>query len=191
MSDSLTASLRALSEFVEKHEGQWLDADVARRAEELDARIETGCRFRGIELPPRRSPPPERAIGYFGCTQLPFWRESGRGLLFLDEGSDEAKPPKRMFDPDEVWHETIRRLLDLAKEKARLTQSAPSKGRPGRRGYSLAALAYAQELRRDNPGMKAQEILGMCRKKFGEDNLPPDADAFRSWLNRKRTNRTN
>jgi hypothetical protein len=58
------------------------------------------------------------------------------------------------------------------------------KGQPGRPPYSLKALRYALQLKKK--GMRVQEILGACKKKFPADDLPPEVDAFRSWLNRKR-----
>jgi hypothetical protein len=64
-------------------------------------------------------------------------------------------------------------------------------GRPGRRGYPLEALAYARKLRAENPQMKAAAIRKQCLALFPEDDLPPDPESFRRWLNRKRANRAN
>jgi hypothetical protein len=69
--------------------------------------------------------------------------------------------------------------------------SRPVKGKAGRRGYPLEALEYAQELRKKNPAMKAHAIRQLCLQRFSADDLPPDGDSFRAWMNRKRTNRTN
>jgi hypothetical protein len=89
-------------------------------------------------------------------------------------------------------HSAFAKRLSVAVEILRKLQPASSaRGRPGRRGYPREALAYAQELRKKNPEMKAHVIRQMCLKKFSEDDLPPDAAAFRGWLNRPRTNRTN
>jgi hypothetical protein len=66
-----------------------------------------------------------------------------------------------------------------------------AKGTPGRRGYPVEALEYAKELRERNPRMKAVWLRNQCLKKFHKDDLPPHADSFRAWMNRKRTNRTN
>lgn len=60
------------------------------------------------------------------------------------------------------------------------------KGQPGRRGYPLKALRYALNLRKKNPHLKAHSLRQKCLEKFHEDELPPDADSFRSWLNRPR-----
>jgi len=65
------------------------------------------------------------------------------------------------------------------------------KGKPGRRGYPLKALDYAKKLRVKNPTMKAAAIRMKCLERFSEDDLPPDAESFRRWLNRKRANRAN
>lgn len=65
------------------------------------------------------------------------------------------------------------------------------KGKPGRRGYPVEALDYAKELRRKNPTKKATWLRNQCLAKFSEDDLPPDADSFRRWLNRRRANRAN
>lgn len=62
-------------------------------------------------------------------------------------------------------------------------------GEPGRRGYSLEALRYALELRKSNPQLKAMLIRKQCLQKFSQDDLPPDPDTFRAWLNRPRKNR--
>jgi hypothetical protein len=67
----------------------------------------------------------------------------------------------------------------------------PAKGRAGRRGYPLKALEYAKSLRQKHPRMKAHAIRQKCLKRFSEDDLPPDTDSFRRWLNRKRANRAN
>jgi hypothetical protein len=72
---------------------------------------------------------------------------------------------------------------------AAVVQDAVPRGKPGRRGYPVEALNYARELRRNNPTMKAHVIRQRCLKKFSEDDLPPDPESFRRWLNRKRANR--
>jgi hypothetical protein len=82
--------------------------------------------------------------------------------------------------------------LSVAVELLRgLQPPAPPRGRPGRRGYPVKALAYAKKLREKHPEMKAHTIRRKCLEMFPEDDLPPDGEAFRAWLNRKRTNRTN
>jgi hypothetical protein len=65
------------------------------------------------------------------------------------------------------------------------------KGKPGRPGYPLEALEYARELRGKNPGMKTAQVRRLCLEKFSRDELPPDTDSFRRWLNRKRAKRAN
>ncbi|HMF15140.1 MAG TPA: hypothetical protein VKE94_22650, partial [Gemmataceae bacterium] len=159
-------------------EGQWLDAEASRPIEQLDARIEVHCRALGIPAPEHRSPPAGMAIEYFGFTQLPFWRGSIYG----------PGPAKRLFEPDEVWYGTMRRLADLAKEKARPTRkpARPSKGQAGRRGYSEKALEYARELRRKNPRLTAQVLRAKCLQKFEYHDVPQTPDNFRRWLNRPR-----
>jgi hypothetical protein len=69
--------------------------------------------------------------------------------------------------------------------------TAGIKGTPGRRGYPIAALEYAKGLRRKNPRLKAHSLRQECLKKFAEDDLPPDGESFRRWLNRRRANRAN
>jgi hypothetical protein len=73
-----------------------------------------------------------------------------------------------------------------------MREIAPPRGQPGRRGYSLEALAYAQKLRQENPNMKVAAIRAMCLKKFSEDDMP-DTNNFARWMNRprKRANRAN
>jgi len=65
------------------------------------------------------------------------------------------------------------------------------KGMPGRRGYPREALEYAKTIRTQHPTMKASAIRRECLEKFSEDDLPPDAESFRRWMNRKRANRAN
>jgi hypothetical protein len=77
-------------------------------------------------------------------------------------------------------------LYDLACLAICLPESP--KGRPGRPGYPLEARRYARELRRQNPHMKTQAILNKCLEKFAPDDLPPEVDSFRRWLNRPRKN---
>ncbi len=60
------------------------------------------------------------------------------------------------------------------------------RGTPGRRGYSLEALRYALDLRAKNPDLKAHALRKSCLEHYREDDLPPDADSFRAWLNRPR-----
>jgi hypothetical protein len=61
------------------------------------------------------------------------------------------------------------------------------RGRPGRRPSCRPEVkAYALAERDKNPKLTAKEIKGLCREKFGEgEPLPPTANAFRNWLNRK------
>jgi hypothetical protein len=65
------------------------------------------------------------------------------------------------------------------------------KGKPGRRGYPLEALEYALNLREKNPEMKAAALYNKCLKKFSEDDLPINHEAFRRWLTRPRKKRAN
>lgn len=84
----------------------------------------------------------------------------------------------------------LRAMLRTVSQSQSPTDETP-KGKPGRRGYPLEALEYAKELRRANPNIKAARLRKLCLAKFSEDDLPPDADSFRRWLNRKRANRAN
>jgi hypothetical protein len=67
----------------------------------------------------------------------------------------------------------------------------PVKGMRGRPGYPLKALNYARKLRAANRRMTASEIRDLCLKIFTEDELPPDGEGFRRWLNRRRKKRPN
>jgi hypothetical protein len=67
---------------------------------------------------------------------------------------------------------------------------APVKGKPGRRGYPLEVLQYAHKLRQKHPTMKVHTIRQKCLERYSVDDMPLDTDSFRTWLNRKRTNRT-
>jgi hypothetical protein len=70
--------------------------------------------------------------------------------------------------------------------------AATPKGKRGRRGYPLKALKFAQKLRTKHRMMKAAEIRGEClRAGFDKNELPPDVESFRRWLNRPRANRAN
>ncbi len=108
----------------------------------------------------------------------------------------------------ETWEQRIRSLLDkvqaLPSEPLPAPPSEPppapprplpandaTKGRPGRRGYPLKALDYARKLRVKNPTLKAHLLRRECLKQFSEEDLPPDGESFRRWLNRKRANRAN
>jgi hypothetical protein len=59
-----------------------------------------------------------------------------------------------------------------------------NRGKAGRRGYPKKAKDYAKNLRAKHPDMTAKEIRRECLKKFSDLDLPPDAGAFRRWLNR-------
>jgi hypothetical protein len=74
---------------------------------------------------------------------------------------------------------------------AKRVPAAVAKGTRGRRGYPIEALNYARQLRSENPHMKAHAIRQACLKKYSEDDMPPDDDSFRRWLNRRRANRAN
>ena len=82
-------------------------------------------------------------------------------------------------------------LADTILQADATLHELPAKGRPGRRGYPLEALDYAQKLRAENQMMKAHSLRLECLKHFPETDLPPDAESFRRWLNRKRANRAN
>jgi hypothetical protein len=82
-------------------------------------------------------------------------------------------------------------LANKGRHSRTTSHAVDVKGTPGRRGYPLEALEYAKKLRHDNPTMKVQALRMKCLEKFSEDDLPPDADSFRRWLNRKRANRAN
>jgi hypothetical protein len=121
-----------------------------------------------------------------------------RLVIFAPDDAGEAiiwtAEELQLLPSDGKLRWTVQRLNDwkqaLTAPKAHRNPARP-KGRPGRRGYSLEALAYAEKLRGKNPRMKAQELLQACRKKYHADDLPPDADNFRRWLNRPRANRAN
>lgn len=76
-----------------------------------------------------------------------------------------------------------------AKRRRSPNKVATQKGIAGRRGYPLEALSHAKELRAKHPSMKAHSLRQECLKKFAADDLPPDADSFRRWLNRPRANK--
>jgi hypothetical protein len=84
-----------------------------------------------------------------------------------------------------------------AREAAAKGRTPAQKGVPGRRGYPLEIKDYALRLRRDHPQWNAARLRGECLRKFAgkysDDDLPPDAESFRRWLNRqhKRANRAN
>ena len=86
-------------------------------------------------------------------------------------------------------HAVFAKRLAVVVELLQAIQPAPlPKGKPGRRGYPREALEFASDLRRKYPLLKSHNLWKMCREKFSEDDLPPDANSFRSWLNRKRSN---
>jgi hypothetical protein len=90
--------------------------------------------------------------------------------------------------------DNLRELLVLARDLERGQGARPRRGLPrrrGRRGYPLKALKYARRLRKLNPSMKAHVLRQKCLEKFHEDDLPPDGESFRRWLNRHRANRAN
>jgi hypothetical protein len=105
------------------------------------------------------------------------------------------KVPSTLFKALELASNLLVQTIQSESGPQESTRNAiPAKsvrGQPGRRGYPLEALKYAQELRQKNPSLKAHALRGECLKKFPEDDLPPDGESFRAWLNRKRTNRTN
>jgi len=80
---------------------------------------------------------------------------------------------------------------DLTAPEASGERREAVKGTPGRRGYPLEALNHARQLRAKHPTMKAAALRTECLKHFPEDDLPPDGESFRRWLNRKRANRAN
>jgi hypothetical protein len=102
-------------------------------------------------------------------------------------------PPRTRITPlgRLVWEEQSKVRAGEQPVKSEAGSARPPKGKPGRRGYPLKALNYARNLRKRRPMMKAAAIRAQCLKRFSADELPPNAETFRSWLNRKRTNRTN
>jgi hypothetical protein len=98
----------------------------------------------------------------------------------------------------DAWAQRTYRAVRHAVEHALILTPMPEtdvgqepKGKAGRRGYPLDALAYAKQLRTENPSMKAVAIRKKCLDHFSEDDLPPDPESFRRWMNRKRANRAN
>ena len=97
------------------------------------------------------------------------------------------------------WCQAAARADDALNElrillRDRLEQkTVQPKGRPGRKGYPLEALEKAHEIRRKHPHWKAVQIRRECLNHFSEEDLPPDGDSFRRWMNRsrKRANRAN
>jgi hypothetical protein len=92
--------------------------------------------------------------------------------------------------------EILEREIQNLTSDQMLVEQAPddghtAKGKPGRRGYPIEALNYAFKLRQENPTMKVHTIRARCLKRFSEDDLPLETDAFRRWLNRHRANRAN
>jgi hypothetical protein len=61
---------------------------------------------------------------------------------------------------------------------------APSKGRPGRPRYPREVLDFARKLRDENPEMTVHEIRAQCLEKFSGVEMPPNDDAFRTWMRR-------
>jgi hypothetical protein len=102
--------------------------------------------------------------------------------------------PLRMFaadldDPEaaRVYHVGARAVVERAQLLAK--QARPvARGKAGRRGYPKKALDYAIGLRGRHPTMTLADIRERCVEKFGKDSVPYSVDAFRHWLNRKRTN---
>ena len=88
----------------------------------------------------------------------------------------------------ERWLARVRAMRDAA---APIKMKRTAKGQVGRRGYPLKVLQFAQKLREKDPSLKVAQIRAHCVKQFPDDDVPADVDAFRTWLNRKRTNRTN
>jgi hypothetical protein len=82
-------------------------------------------------------------------------------------------------------------LTDVMDELEKGNDENRVRGKAGRRGYPLEALTYALKLREKNPEMTASKLRRKCLKEFSEDDLPPDGDAFRRWLNRPLKNRAN
>jgi hypothetical protein len=104
---------------------------------------------------------------------------------------DDADVFDRLRKRVEDWALACNLLAGLAEENQE-NEDEIVKGIPGRRGYPLDALEKARQLRRNNPTWKLTQIRNQCLKDgIHEDNLPPDADSFRRWLNRKRAKRAN
>jgi hypothetical protein len=96
---------------------------------------------------------------------------------------------RRLATIIERWVRSITYEFEIHEPRSR--RSSGAKGKPGRRGYPIEAWKYARDLRTHNPGLKVEAIMLKCRERFSQDDLPPDSGSFRSWLNRKRSNRTN
>jgi hypothetical protein len=119
-------------------------------------------------------------------------RSDADWFLYLPIPGDELldlSPDARMGMSPAAFAKRLGVAVELLR---RLEPPPPPKGKPGRRGYPVEALAYAQELRAKHPHLKTEAIRAKCLKRFSEDDLPADAHAFRTWLsrNRRRTNRT-
>ena len=61
------------------------------------------------------------------------------------------------------------------------------KGTPGRRVEFPGVREYVEELKRNNPSAKWKDHFGECRKKFGKDKMPHDADALAEYCRPPRT----
>jgi hypothetical protein len=90
-----------------------------------------------------------------------------------------------------VWEEQPKARPDKQPVNSEAESTQPPKGKPGRRGYPVEAWNHARKLREHFPNMKAAAIRRQCLKHFPQDDVPRTTESFRSWLNRRRTNRTN
>ncbi len=85
----------------------------------------------------------------------------------------------------------VARAVDIICNQIKIfaKQKLPAaKGKPGRRGYPVEVWNHAKKLREENPSMKVITIRKQCLEKFSEEDVPPTVDAFRTFMNRQRTN---
>jgi hypothetical protein len=86
--------------------------------------------------------------------------------------------------------EELAGLIDRAHATAR--PPPPPRGKPGRIGYPRKEIIeYVGELQRKDAHIKSAALWNACGNRFGRDNVPENANAFRAWLSRQRRKRTN
>ncbi len=139
------------------------------------------------------------------CCNMLLWQQ--KAPLFTEEKKKEMEAAGTWREPvPDYLREQYNRILAVHQSVVALAVRADAcqsagvrsksseprklepnvKGKVGRRGYPLNALNYARELRRKNPLMKSSTLRRECLKKFSDDDLPPDGESFRRWLNRHR-----
>lgn len=165
----------------------------------LDYRFRPGTGTGSLDAPKRRCPALWRGVPLYDATLA--WIMNGWGgyggmppvgykrwahLLKASRGQS-----RNLNGRLEEWADWLASEGYVASSEFAAPIPQANKGKAGRRGYPLEALAYARQLRTENPTMKAAAIRGKCLERFSEDDIPPDPESFRRWLNRKRANRAN